>query len=147
MLVDGEGKIAFVGHPASIDLEKSIEKLAKGEKLDGAGGDDEDEEKDDGSGFTQLDLTKVREEMGKWEAKVDEISKIDNVKNHLQQLMRDFVVVVRETKYDSAKDQFLTQYQNINVLVGSADDIEKLKPEVEKFVSAFGGSFKSSFKV
>ena len=52
MLVDGEGKIAFVGHPASIDLEKSIEKLAKGEKLDGAGGDDEDEEKDDGSGFT-----------------------------------------------------------------------------------------------
>jgi hypothetical protein len=104
VLVDGEGKIAFVGHPASIDLKKSIEKLAKGEKLDGAGGDDEDEEKDDGSGFTQLDLTKVREEMGKWETKVDEISKIENVKNHLQQLMRDFVVVVRETKYDSAKD-------------------------------------------
>lgn len=42
--------------------------------------------------------------MGKWETKVEEISKIDNVKNHLQQLMRDFVVVVREIKYDSAKD-------------------------------------------
>ena len=146
MLVDGEGKIAFVGHPASIDLEKSIEKLAKGEKLDGAGGDDEDE-KDDGSGYSQLDLTKIREEMGKWETKVEEISKIENVKNNLQQLMRDFVVVIRETKYDSAKDQFLTQYQNVNVLVGSAEDIEKLKPEVERFVSAFGGTFKSTFKI
>ena len=38
--------------------------------------------------------------------------------------MRDFVVVIRETKYDSVKEQFLTQYQNVNVLVGSADDIE-----------------------
>jgi predicted DNA binding CopG/RHH family protein len=135
-----------VGHPASIDLEKSIEKLAKGEKLDGAGGDDEDEA-EDGSGYSQLDLTKIREEMGKWETKVEEISKIENVKNNLQQLMRDFVVVIRETKFDSAKDQFLTQYQNVNVLVGSAEDIEKLKPEVERFVSAFGGSFKSSFKI
>lgn len=135
-----------MGHPASIDLEKSIEKLAKGEKLDAAGGDDEDES-EDGSGYSQLDLTKIREEMGKWETKVEEISKIENVKNNLQQLMRDFVVVVRETKFDTAKDQFLTQYQNVNVLVGSAEDIEKLKPEVERFVSAFGGSFKSSFKI
>jgi predicted DNA binding CopG/RHH family protein len=85
--------------------------------------------------------------MVKWETKVEEISKIENVKNNLQQLMRDFVVVIRETKFDSAKDQFLTQYQNVNVLVGSAEDIEKLKPEVERFVSAFGGSFKSSFKI
>ena len=58
-----------MGHPASINLEKSIEKLAKGEKLDSAGGDDEDE-KEDGSGFSELDLTKIREEMGKWETKV-----------------------------------------------------------------------------
>ena len=62
-----------MGHPASIDLEKSIETLAKGEKLDGAGGDNEDEA-EDGSGYSQLDLTKIREEMGKWETKVDEIS-------------------------------------------------------------------------
>lgn len=62
--------------------------------------------------------------MSNWETKVEEISKIENIKNHLQQLMRDFVVVIRETKYDSVKEQFLTQYQNVNVLVGSADDIE-----------------------
>jgi len=85
--------------------------------------------------------------MGKWEAKVEEISDIENVYNNLHTIMRDLVVVIRETKFDSTKDQFLTQYQNVNVLTGSAEYIEKLKPEVEKFVNAFGGSFKSTFKI
>jgi hypothetical protein len=35
----------------------------------------------------------------------------------------------------------------VNVLVGSAEDIEKLKPEIERFVRAFGGAFKSTFQV
>ena len=71
LLVDGEGKIAFAGHPSSIDIEKSIEKLVKGQKLDISGGqEEEEEEKDDWSGYSQLDLTKIREEMGKWETKV-----------------------------------------------------------------------------
>jgi Thioredoxin-like len=50
VLVDTEGKIAFVGHPMSIDLEKGIEKLLKGEALGAAGGDDDDEES--GEGFS-----------------------------------------------------------------------------------------------
>ena len=105
VLVDGEGKIAFVGHPMSIDLEKAIEKLIKGEKLDAAGGDDDEEGSE---AFSNLDLVKVREEMSRWDAKVEDIGKIAGLKDHAEQLMRDFVVVVRETKYDAAKGQFLT---------------------------------------
>ena len=72
VLVDGEGKIAYVGHPMSIDLEKSIEKLIKGEKLVSAGGDGDD---DEGEGFSSQDLVKIREEMSRWETKVEEIGK------------------------------------------------------------------------
>ena len=40
VLVDTEGKVAFIGHPASINLDEAIEKLLKGEKL-GSGSLDE----------------------------------------------------------------------------------------------------------
>jgi hypothetical protein len=130
----------------SIDLEKGIEKLLKGEKLDSTGGDD-DEEEGGSDSFSQLDVVKIREEMTKWDAKVGEISKIENVKNNADQLMRDFVVVIRETKYDTASGQFHSQYQNVNVLVGSKDNVDAIKPEIEKFIKDFGGSFKSSFRI
>jgi hypothetical protein len=61
--------------------------------------------------------------------------------------MRDFVVVVRETKYDTEKSQMLTKYENVNVLVGDKDSIDALKPEIEKFVADFGGSFKTNFRI
>lgn len=35
ILIDKVGKMVFIGHPASIDLEASIEKLLKGETLKG----------------------------------------------------------------------------------------------------------------
>ena len=62
----------------SIDLEKSIEKLIKGEELGASGGDDD--EKEDGESFSALDLTKIREEMINWEAKISDISKIPDLK-------------------------------------------------------------------
>jgi hypothetical protein len=37
LLVDTNGKIVFVGHPASRDLEKDIDALLKGETLTGEG--------------------------------------------------------------------------------------------------------------
>lgn len=43
VLIDTEGKIAFVGHPASTNLEKAIEKLLKGEKLSEGGSEDDEE--------------------------------------------------------------------------------------------------------
>lgn len=37
MLIDGNGILSFVGHPASRELENDIDKLIKGEKLTGEG--------------------------------------------------------------------------------------------------------------
>jgi Thioredoxin-like len=37
LLVDTNGKIVFVGHPASRDIEKDIDSLLKGETLSGEG--------------------------------------------------------------------------------------------------------------
>jgi hypothetical protein len=106
VLVDTEGKLAFIGHPMEIDLEKGIETLLKGEKLESkAGGDDEEE---DGSAFVELDTDKVREEMSKWETKIEELTKNEIIKDAKDNLMRDFVVVIKETKYDSASGKFLT---------------------------------------
>lgn len=106
VLVDGEGKIAFVGHPASIDLEKAIEKLIKGEKLDAVGGEEDGE--DDAGGYAKRDLSKIREEMARWDAKVGDISKIEVLKSVSGTLMRDFVFLVKETKYDASTGDFLT---------------------------------------
>lgn len=128
----------------SIDLEKGIEKLIKGEKLDGASSEDEES---GGESFVNLDLAKVRAEMQKWEGKVEEIGKNEAIKANADHLMRDFVVVVRETKYDTEKSQMLTKYENVNVLVGDKDSIDALKPEIEKFVADFGGSFKTNFRI
>jgi len=36
-LIDGKGKIVYVGHPATRKLEDDIETLLKGEKLTGEG--------------------------------------------------------------------------------------------------------------
>lgn len=49
VLIDGHGKVAYIGHPASRDLEKDIETLIKGEPLKGVeGGDDEEGENENG---------------------------------------------------------------------------------------------------
>ena len=59
VLIDGNGKIAYAGHPASRDLEKDIETLIKGEPLKGVAAGGDDEEEDDVSEFKELDLSKV----------------------------------------------------------------------------------------
>ena len=43
VLVDTEGKIAYVGHPAGTNLEQNIETLLKGEKI-GAAADEEEKD-------------------------------------------------------------------------------------------------------
>jgi hypothetical protein len=46
--------------------------------------------------------------MTRWDAKVNDLASVSGLSDHAQQLMRDFVVVIRETKYDAAKGQYLT---------------------------------------
>ena len=49
VLIDGNGKVAYAGHPASRKIEEDIQTLSRGEKLKGvsAGGDDEEDDSND----------------------------------------------------------------------------------------------------
>jgi len=61
--------------------------------------------------------------------------------------MSDFVAVVKETKYDTASGKFLTRYLNLNTLVGEPESVQKVRPELEKFIQSFGGRFKIVFRL
>lgn len=68
--MDTNGKIAFIGHPASRKLEEDINTLLEGKPLKGvkggAGGDDED----DAAEFKDLELSKLNEEIARFETEV-----------------------------------------------------------------------------
>jgi len=77
VLIDTHGKIAYIGHPASRELEKDIGTLLKGEKLAGiAMGDDsaEDEDEDQGN-FKAMDMAKVDSEVADFDKNVSELAK------------------------------------------------------------------------
>ena len=59
VLVDTEGKIAYVGHPAGTNLEQNIETLLKGEKIATAAS----ENKKDQSSAEGLAISKIKEEL------------------------------------------------------------------------------------
>ncbi len=57
------------------------------------------------------------------------------------------MVLLRMSKYDGEKQTFKTKYENINVLVGPSEAVDKVLPLVKDFVTKFGGSFTSSDRV
>ena len=147
LLIDTQGKIVFAGHPSERDLEKDIETLLKGEALAGTkSGEAEAGAEEDGDGYSEKDLEAIQSEMKKFEEEIkSKLLAREDLKEHYSVMMRDFVVLIRQTKYDGSK--FLTNYENINVLVGGEKAIEALRPEIEKFLSEFAGSFKSDWRV
>jgi hypothetical protein len=140
VLIDTHGNIAFVGHPSSRKLEEDIETLLKGEKLAGIqGGADADEEED--ATFKELDLAKVDKEIALFSSKASELTSNADIKSHAAHLQRAMVVVVKIVKYQPATGKFLTQYQDINLLIGPQSSIDILKPLIEKFINSLGASF------
>lgn len=134
ILIDTAGNMVFIGHPASIDLEASIEKLLKGESLKAGGGTGAAAGgcEDDGD-FIERDVTKIREEMANYQVKLDELAANTTIKSNAPSLQRDFVVVIRQTRCDPKTGKFLTEYKNINVLVGAASAVNPIRQEVENF--------------
>jgi len=146
-LVDNEGTVVFKGHPATRDLEKDIDALIKGEKLTGKGttpsGAEEDDE--DGEEFMDLDLATVNKEMNYFTSHIDEVATALGSK--ASKLIKDMVVMVKISKYDVKTGKFLTNFQNVNVLVGQKADTESVLPEIESFMKKVGSTFKQSNRV
>ncbi len=94
-----------------------------------------------------MDLEKIGSELNNWYLKVQEFGQQENVKALAKVLPRDFVVLVRQVKYDPSTKKFLANYENVNVLVGPKETVEKLKALVESLINGFNGSFTTVWRV
>ena len=141
MLVDGEGKLAFVGHPAVRDLEKDIDTLLKGEKLtgEGTGASEESPEAESAGGYKDLDLKKIIEDYEKFPEIIKSVNNDSDVKEKLKDMKRTISVLVRQSKYSPKQGKFMTKYSNINVLVGSKEGIDLIKEKLTASVEKLGG--------
>jgi len=48
--------------------------------------------------------------MAKWASKINDLGANAAVKSNAVNLQRDFVVLIRQTKYDIAKGKYLSEY-------------------------------------
>ena len=121
-LIDGNGKIAYMGHPAGTDLERDINTLMKGESLASAAKEGGASGSDDK--YKELDLGKVHEDLEKFRSTVSSLGNDEAVKAGAKDFVRDFVVLVKIMKFDAEKKKILTNFENVNVLVGPKSAIE-----------------------
>lgn len=142
MLVDANGKLAFVGHPAVRKLEEDIDKLLKGEKLTGEGtgpSSDEDGAAEEDSDYKDLDLEKIRKDFDQF---TEGIKAMDaDLKPLAEGMMRALTVLVSQSKYIPSSEKFVTKYQNVNVLVGPKDKVDGLKAKIDELNDKIGGEY------
>lgn len=101
MLVDGNGKLAFVGHPSSRKLEEDIDNLVKGEKLTGEGTSGASEEDGvDGDGevedqeYKDLDLDKISKDFEQFTDGLKVLDGEEEVKTNAASLMKAIAVLI-----------------------------------------------------
>jgi hypothetical protein len=97
LLVDTTGKIVFIGHPASRNLEEDINSLLKGETLTGEGTQASSNEESK-SGGTPQDEGQV--EKAKADFIRDSKAYMADNGDECKKLARGFVVLVDESSYD-----------------------------------------------
>jgi len=141
MLVDTTGKIVFKGHPASRkDLEADFDTLLKGEKITGAGTEDEAKPDAGGEGEAasgkELDsaacldaITKFKDEAG------TKLSGNEAVKEKAKGMPRAFCVMVYEETYNVSTKKSLVDWKNYRVLVGKQDAIDACKKAIDENVT------------
>jgi len=100
ILVDTKGVIVWMGHPASIDLEASIDKLLAGEKLPGggAGGDDDEE-----GGAGNKSGAECAEIVSKFKAQAEAMVKDEGLVAQAKEMQRAFFVCTTEGTFDASK--------------------------------------------
>lgn len=99
VVLDTEGKVAFMGHPASRTFEEDFQTLLDGKKLTGAGTGGADGDGDDapGSGAADVDGSRAVEDFNREVADIK--SKLDA--DLTKKLMRAFLVLVETSKFDA----------------------------------------------
>jgi len=133
LLIDTEGKIVFIGHPASRKLEEDFDTLLKGEKITGAGttrgGGDGDGEEGSNKEITNEDYDKLTT---LFKDGTKAICEDADILAEAKKLQRAFFVLVVDAKIDLKTLQMKGEMQCITQLFGdpaaSAKIVEKTKP-------------------
>ena len=154
MLINGEGVIAYLGHPEKINLKDSVENLCKGEPLalDQKLLDQDNYlaapkplaamaeacEVETGTFSEDVQLPLVREEMQKVSFSLQGLLAADPIlKAASQELMTDHLMILRQTKVDPETDKLLTKYVNVNSLVGAEPAVKQIFLTLDPFLKQF----------
>jgi len=109
LLLDKEGKIVFIGHPATRNLETDINDLLEGKTISGAGcsaaGDEDEGEGDDSQSVTGADADAA---VASFLTEAEQLMNSDAVKEASAGAPRAFLVLVTSGKYDWDND--VTKY-------------------------------------
>lgn len=128
LLIDTTGKIVFMGHPASRNIENDIDALLKGETLSGEGTGPKAvaaDAKSSASGSDEVDeaIRKFKKESKTF---------CESIKDKTSNLKRAFLVMVDEASYDFKSECFIHDVKVITQLMGPQEDIDAVKAEAEK---------------
>jgi hypothetical protein len=145
MLIDKTGKIVFKGHPANRpNLEEDFDTLRNGGTISGEGC--AAAEKAEGAaeepvleGYTEMDPKELQEDIVAATDAIEGLTKDSEVLEIAKQCPRAFCVLVVDQQYSPATGKTLVKYENYRVLVGSQENIDKLKAKIDEKVK---GKFK-----
>jgi thiol-disulfide isomerase/thioredoxin len=144
MLIDKTGKIVFKGHPANRpNLEEDFDTLRNGGTISGEGcaaaEKVEGGEEPIPEGYIEMDPKELEEDIAAASAGIEELTKDSEVTEIAKQCPRAFCVLVVDQQYSPATGKTLVKYECYKVLVGSQENIDKLKAKIDEKVK---GKFK-----
>lgn len=130
LLVDTNGVVVFVGHPAGRKLEEDIDNLLKGEKITGtgttrAGGDEGGE-----GASKEISDEKYTELTGKFRAGCKAICEDAEMKAEAGKLQRAFFVLVVDGKINAATGKMTGDIQCITQLFGDGEGSDEAKKKI-----------------
>jgi len=105
----------------------------------------EDEAEDEGK-FTDMEMNSLISEVGRFKDEVITLQRNNELKAEGTKLQRDFVVLVRETQYNSKADKFQSKLENVNVIIGKSEAVDCARRHIQKFLDNFKGNFKSTWR-
>ena len=135
LLIDKTGKIVFVGHPASRQLEEDINALLEDKALEGPGTTRQQDEQQEEGKQEEFDEEKHKASVEEFTTALDGVMKDEELKEQIKKLQRAFFVLVVDHKMN-AEGKFIGNYTCVTQLFGDQNAAkivqEKTNPIIEK---------------
>jgi len=139
LLLDKAGKIVFIGHPASRNLEQDINDLLEGKTISGKGCEAASGAGSDASG---LDASTYAEAKKFFLEETERVMKLDSVKEGAKKCMRSFLVMTSEGKWNSASSSLSFSAEFHNVQMGPRAAVEAIDKEAANLNAKDGSWWK-----